>query len=69
MGMDDPIIGYRGFGKNSGKYVDAEVAFEYAAEDCGIVAWDGTAPQAEEFAAMLVEWYFSGDWVAVTEHG
>ena len=48
------------------EFVHRDDALEYAMEKCGVVAIDDTAPEAEEFKEMLVEWYFS-DWVEVDD--
>lgn len=61
------IKGWRGISTNRGKFVPAEDGFDYAAKAVGIKDFDPTAPEAEEFKAMLTEWYFSGNWLEV-EH-
>lgn len=57
------LKGYKGIGPNRGKFVEAEDAFFHAANECGVLAFAQSAPLAEEFKHMLVEWYFSGNWV------
>ena len=49
--------GYRHFKTN--EFVPEEDAYEYALEKC----MNGTEEEQEEFKAMLVEWFFSGNWV------
>ena len=61
------IKGYRGFGHDAGKFVPFEERFDRAARECGITMHDPTAPLADEFRGMLVDWYFSGNWVEVLE--
>ena len=51
--------GYIGFGPEAGHYVPAAVAFEYALERCT----KGTEEDRKEFKDMLVEWFYSGNWV------
>ena len=56
--------GYRGIGPNTGKFVPADEALEYALEQCGVslILVDNDAPEAEEFLHMVEEWYFDGGW-------
>lgn len=49
--------GYHQFGTNV--FVPEEDAYEYALERC----MNGSEEEQEEFKAMLVEWFFSGNWV------
>lgn len=59
--------GYRGNGPNAGKFVPEDEALEYALEQCGvsIIMVDKDAPEADEFLAMVEEWFFSGGWTFV----
>ena len=57
--------GWRGIGPEAGKFVPASDGFHHAAHECGVTMFDPTAPLAEEFKGLLVEWYFSGNWVEV----
>ena len=41
------------------EFVPEDEAFEYAFERCT----NGTEDEQKEFKAMLVEWFFSGNWV------
>lgn len=43
----------------TGNFVPEEDAFEYALERCLI----GTEEDQEKFKEMLVEWFYSGNWV------
>lgn len=56
--------GYRGIGPNTGKFVPADEALDYALEQCGVslILVDNDAPEAEEFLHMVEEWYFDGGW-------
>lgn len=63
------LKGYEGITLNKGKFVDAEDAFSYVCKQVGIAAFYNTAPEAAEFREMLIEWYFSGNWVEVYEDG
>ena len=59
------LIGWRGITCNEGKFVDAEDGFAYVCQQVGIKDFDESAPESEEFKEMLVEWYFSGNWIEV----
>ena len=61
------LKGWQGITLNDGKYVSAEDGFEYVCQQVGIAAFDDTAPEAEKFKEMLVEWFFSGNWIEVYE--
>lgn len=50
---------YVGFGPEKGITVEEDQAYQYALERC----LNGTPEEHEEFREMLVEWYFSGNWV------
>lgn len=63
------LRGWRGIGPNQGRFVHVEEAFDHVAHDVGIMEFSDDAPLADEFRDMLVEWYFSGDWVGVWEDG
>lgn len=60
--------GWRGIGPNAGEFVPAEDAFNHVCKEVGIWAYDSTNPLFAEFKEMLVEWYFSGNWIEVTEN-
>lgn len=61
------IVGYKGIGPESGRYVSAEDAPAYAMERCGIRLSGPPGDTREEFLLMLEEWFFSGDWVPVKQ--
>lgn len=65
--MPKNLKGYEGFATEKGKFVRTEDALAYATERCGIRSIDTTAPDAAEFMEMLVEWFYSGNWVRVYE--
>ena len=54
---------YKGIGPNEGQIVPESEAFEYACDKAGVSAFCAFAPEAQEFREMLVEWYFSGNWI------
>lgn len=60
---------YKGIGPNSGKIVPEVEAFQYALKECGVLAYTSGAPEFGEFQEMLVEWYFSGNWIKEERHG
>lgn len=53
------MSGYIGVGPEAGTFVPENVAFKYAFERCT----NGTPEDKEEFREMLVEWFFSGNWI------
>ena len=65
--LPEPPVAYEGFGEHEGEYILASDALDYAMKQCGIVHSGSTSPEQQEFAEMLVEWYFSGNWRAIRE--
>lgn len=61
------IKGYKGALCERGKFVLADEAFDYAAKRCGITLTDPAAPNADEFKEMLVEWFFSDNWLVMKD--
>lgn len=59
------IKGWQGIGPEAGKFVPADEGFEYVCSQVGIGSFDNNAPDAAEFKATTVEWFFSGDWIEV----
>ena len=59
------LKGWKGICRNAGKFVHADEGFEYVCEQVGILKFDHTAPEAADFVASTVEWYFSGNWIEV----
>lgn len=57
--------GWKGICSNAGKFVPADEGFAYVCNQVGIAAFDYSAPEAAEFVASTVEWYFSGNWIEV----
>ena len=49
--------GYHEMGTNT--FVPEEEAFDYAFDRC----MNGTEEEQKEFKVMLVEWFYSGNWV------
>lgn len=50
---------YRGIGPEEGTIVNEGDACAYAMERC----LGGTLEEQKEFREMLVEWYYSGNWI------
>lgn len=50
---------YKGIGPEEGRIVEESEAYEYALERC----LNGTLQEQKEFRGMLVEWYYSGNWI------
>lgn len=61
--MRSQIVEYRGIGPETGTVIAAAEAFRYALDRC----LNGIPEERSEFKEMLVEWYFSGNHVGVTE--
>ncbi len=63
----EPIV-YLGIGRETGKVVPATEALDYALQQCGLAFLPHAekAPDHAEFCEMLVDWYFSGDWIRHT---
>lgn len=59
------LLGWKGITCNVGKFVPAEEGFDYVCQQVGIEGFDETAPDAAEFKEMLIEWFFSGNWIEV----
>ena len=51
--------GYIGINKNEGLFIPEEDAYANAFERCT----NGSEEMIAEFKEMLVEWFFSGDWL------
>lgn len=51
--------GYIGIGPEEGAFVPERMAYAYAMERCQT----GTEEEVKEFREMLVEWYYSGNWI------
>ena len=51
--------GYTEFG--TGNFVPDSEAYEYALQHC----LNGTEEEVKEFKEMLVEWFYSGNWIRV----
>lgn len=50
---------YYGIGPEQGKIIEEDQAFDYALERC----LKGTLEDQKEFREMLVEWFYSGNWI------
>lgn len=57
------LLGWEGIGENRGKYVPAEEGLSYAMQQVGVLTFYEDAPDAGEFKDMLVDWFFSGNWI------
>lgn len=53
------MVQYEGIGPEEGTIVTEEEAFDYALERC----LHGTPQDRQEFREMLVEWFYSGNWI------
>lgn len=65
------VIRYIGVssGPYAGMVIESECALEFALTNCGLPCRaehiNMSAPDAAEFCEMLVEWFYSGAWLAV----
>ena len=50
---------YIGIGPEQGTVVSEEQAFDYALERC----LHGTPQDRQDFKELLVEWFYSGNWI------
>lgn len=55
--------GYIGIGPERGNYVPEDKAFTYALEH----GLHGTKDEVNEFREVLIDWYFSGNWIKEEE--
>lgn len=62
-------VTYKGIGPERGQRVPAENALPYAMERCGIQFTSKPGDTSEEFKEMLVEWFFSGNWIRKEAEG
>lgn len=53
---------YIGLGPEEGKIVTDKTALSYAMVRCGITKGE-FGPDWPEFAKMLVDWFYSGNWL------
>lgn len=53
------MSGYLGIGPENGTFITEDKAYQYALERC----LSGTEEDQKEFREMLVEWFYSGNWV------
>lgn len=61
------IVEYRGIGLERGICVPFEKALAYAMERCQIAEASLPGDTWPEFCEMLVDWFYSGNWIAVEE--
>lgn len=54
---------YVGIGPEKGISIEDTLAFEYALDRC----LSGNEEEKAEFKEMLVEWYYSGNWIEKEE--
>lgn len=57
------VVGFCGIGPEEGTFVERSEAFAYALERC----LSGIEEEVKEFREMLVEWYYSRNWIKVEE--
>lgn len=57
------LKGWRGIGPNASQYVAAADGFIHVCQQVGIWAYDSSFPLHAEFKEMLIEWFFSGNWI------
>ena len=50
---------YKGIGPERGNDVECEDAYSYALNRC----LHGSENDKKEFSSMLIEWFYSGNWI------
>ncbi|MPN61511.1 hypothetical protein SDC9_209249 [bioreactor metagenome] len=67
--MKNKVIAYEGIFAEKGKTIEAGEALGYVMERCGIQKMPDMPENNdfEEFSHMVVDWYFSGNWIEVRE--
>lgn len=63
LGIMAKSIVYVGIGPEQGKVIEEDQAFQYALERC----LKGTLEDQREFRDMLVEWFYSGNFIKKEE--
>ena len=58
-------MAYIGIGPEEGTIVEDDRAYEYALERC----LHGTPQDQRDFKELLIEWFYSGNWVRKEGHG
>ena len=53
------MVIYKGIGPEEDKIVEEDEAYDYALERC----LHGTPQDQQDFKDLLVEWFYSGNWV------
>jgi len=58
---------YKGIGKNKNLIVSDDNALSFAMTACGVIrpSMIAVSKDTADFDKMLVEWFFSGDWIHV----
>lgn len=59
----DTIVGYSSL--DNSEFVEEGMAYEYALDVC----LNGSDDDKKEFKEMLVEWFFSGNWIKEERYG
>lgn len=58
-------MAYIGIGPEEGTIVEEDQAYEYALERC----LHGTPQDQQDFKDLLIEWFYSGNWIRKEDHG
>ena len=63
------ITAYKGIGPERGRTVPVSDALSYAMERCGVrpSAAPADPRDRDEFNLMLVDWFYSGNWIPVEQ--
>ena len=56
---------YKGIGPERGNDVECEDAYSYALNRC----LHGSENDQKEFSSMLIEWFYSGNWIEEDSNG
>lgn len=58
-------MAYIGIGPEEGTIVEEDEAYEYALER----SLHGTPQDRQDFKELLIEWFYSGNWIRKESHG
>lgn len=61
--MPVDTVGYIGIGPEQGILVETDAAYDYAMNRCLYGTKEEQEEFKEEFKDMLVEWFYSGNWL------
>ncbi len=63
------LKGWKGIGPERGKFIPAEDGLDHILTEFGITGLDESVPLYGELKELLIDWYYSGNWIEVYEDG